>query len=634
MFTDMVGYTALGQRNESISLALVDEQRKLVRPILSRHRGKEVKTTGDGFIVEFRSALDAVRCAYDIQRAARELNFSLPQDRKVLLRIGVHLGDVVESGGDISGDAVNVASRIDSLAEEGGVCITRQVYDHVQNKTELSLRSLGAKSLKNVTSPVEVYKIVMPWSERDAVHTTTLDKKRIAVLPLANISPSPNDEYFADGLTDELIATVSQLPGLQVIARTSVMAYKGASKTVSEVGRELEVGSVLEGSVRKVANRIRVTTQLIETETQAHIWASTYDRELDDIFAIQSDIANRVAEALKITLLSNDKERLDKVPTRNREAYILYLKGRNSVGERSLQGFKRGMEYFEEAVRRDPNYAHAYTGMSDCYHLLENWGFIHPMVAWPKSKEYAARAIALDDSLAEAHTSMAMALAIMDWDWRAAEEEYKRALALNPSYVTAHHWYATHFLVAQRRLEEAVKEMQEAHRLDPFSPVIATNLGRALFLSGRREEAKRHYSLALELNPNFAYAHVQLGMALLSESSNEEGSREIDAAVRASPDFFEAQAALATVYARSGKTDDAKRILQGLQSRSGAEYVPATWIGVVCGALGELDQAFEWLEKAANDHSSTFPEYYTEPMFDSLKDDPRFGRLLGEIGLR
>jgi Tfp pilus assembly protein PilF len=272
--------------------------------------------------------------------------------------------------------------------------------------------------------------------------------------------------------------------------------------------------------------------------------------------------------------------------------------------------------------------------LSDCYHLLENWGFIHPRVAWPKSKEYAAKAISIDDSLAEAHTSMAMALAILDWDWGAAEEEYRRALSLNPSYVTAHHWYSTHFLVAQRRLEEAVREMEEAHRLDPFSPVIATNLGRALFLSGRAEDAKRNYALALELNPNFAYAHVQLGMALLSEGSTEEGSREIEAAVKASPDFFEAQAALANVYARAGRTVDAKRILQALQSRAGTEYVPATWIGVVCGALGELDQAFEWLEKAADDHSSTFPEYYTEPMFDSLNDDPRFGRLLGKIGLR
>jgi TolB-like protein/Tfp pilus assembly protein PilF len=633
MYTDMVGYTALGQKNESLSLALVEEQKKLVRPVLARHGGREVKTMGDAFLVEFPSALDAVRCAYEIQRATREFNVSLPAENRLHLRVGVHIGDVVESEGDISGDAVNIASRIEPFAEDGGVCLTRQVYDQIGNKFEVPMASLGSRPLKNVRVPMEVFKMVMPWEEERAAKPTQLNKKRIAVLPFTNISPDPSDEYFADGLTDELITTVSQLPGLQVIARTSVMPYKGASKTVLQVGHDLEVGSVLEGSVRKVANKIRVTAQLIETETQAHIWASTYDRELDDIFAIQSDIASRVAQALKIKLLSNDRERLDKIPTRNTEAYILYLKGRNYVGERTLQGFQKAIEHFEEAVRRDPNYAHPYTGLSDCYHLLENWGFIHPSTAWPKSKDYASRALTLDDELAEAHTSMAMALAILDWNWSAAEDEYRSALTLNPNYVTAHHWYATHFLVAQRRLEEAIREMKEAHRLDPFSPVIATNLGRVLFLQGRREDAIRQYRLALELNPYFAYAHVQLGSALLSESSIKEGNSEIEMAAGLAPDYIEGQAALANVYAMSGRTADAEKILQTLKSRSSTEYVPATWIGVVCGALGDFDQAFEWLGRATKDHSSVFPEYYSEPIFNPLEKDPRFGRLLKGIGL-
>jgi TolB-like protein/Tfp pilus assembly protein PilF len=632
MFTDMVGYTALGQRNESLSLALVEEQRKLIRPILNKHNGREVKTIGDAFLVEFPNALDAVRCAYDIQRAVREFNLSFDSEKRIHLRIGVHVGEVVGSNGDIEGDAVNVASRIEPLAEDGGVCFTRQVYDHVQNKFELPTESLGARSLKNVILPVEVFKILMPWDESRAP-SKGLDSKWIAVLPLANISPSPNDEYFADGLTDELITTVSQLPGLHVIARTSVMPYKERRKTVSEVGKELGVGSVLEGSVRKVANKIRVTTQLIETETQSHVWASTYDRELDDIFAIQSDIANRVAEALKIKLLSNEKERLEKVPTRNTEAYILYLKGRNYVGERTLEGFRRALGCFEEAVKRDPNYALAYAGLSDCYHLLENWGYLHPSVAWPKAKELASKALALDDGLAEAHTSMAMALAILDWNWSAAEEEYKHALTLNPNYMTAHHWYATHFLVAQGRLEDAIREMQEAHRLDPFSPVIATNLGRVLFLSGRRGDSVRQCRLALEINPSFAYAHLRLGIALLAQSESEEGIREIEAAVDLSPEFSEAQAALAHTYVTSNRIDDARKILEKLKVTSGSSYVSSTWIGVIFGALGDFDQAFEWLNKAAKDHSSTFPEYCSEPMFTRLQTDPRFGQLLRSIGL-
>src|SRR5438132_11324384 len=255
MVTDMVGYTTLGQKSESLSLALVDEQRKLIRPILNKHDGREVKTMGDSFLVEFSSALNAVRCAYDIQRAAREFNISLPVERRVHLRVGVHLGDVLNSQGDISGDAVNVASRINYLADDGGVCLTRQVYDHVQNKFELPLKSLGPQSLTNVNATVQVYRMEMPWDEKRATQPTELDKRRIVILPFANISPDPTDEYFSDGMTDELIAVLSKINGLRVVARTSAMRFKGEKATAGRIGEELKVGSLIEGSVRKSKNR-------------------------------------------------------------------------------------------------------------------------------------------------------------------------------------------------------------------------------------------------------------------------------------------------------------------------------------------------------------------------------------------
>ena len=254
MYTDMVGFTALGQRNETASLELLEEQRAMLRTIFQRHGGKEVKTIGDGFLVEFTSALEAVRCAYEIQRASREANYSRPAERQVLLRVGVHLGDVVETGGDISGDAVNVASRIEPLAESGGVCISRQVYDQVQNKFELPLTSLGAKPLKNVSTPLEVFKVVMPWAEGGSARLSEVDRNRIAILPLANFSPAAGDEYFADGMTDEIISTVSGISGLSVISRTSAMKYKQTSKSMTEIGRELKAGKLLEGSVRKSGN--------------------------------------------------------------------------------------------------------------------------------------------------------------------------------------------------------------------------------------------------------------------------------------------------------------------------------------------------------------------------------------------
>src|SRR5438128_3151164 len=275
MFTDMVGYTALGQKNESLSLALVNEQRKLIRPILNRHDGREVKTMGDAFLVEFPSALNAVRCAYDIQRTAREYNISLPEERRVHLRVGVHLGDVLDSQGDISGDAVNVASRINYLADDGGVCLTRQVYDHVQNKFELPLKSLGPRSLKNVNIPVEVYRMEMPWDEERAARPIELDKRRIAVLPFANMSPDPADEYFADGLTEELISKLSLVKGLRVIARTSVMSYKKKDRRIYEIGAELGVGSIVEGSFRKAGNKIRVILHRLEVRKNKQVWAKS-----------------------------------------------------------------------------------------------------------------------------------------------------------------------------------------------------------------------------------------------------------------------------------------------------------------------------------------------------------------------
>ncbi|TMI43578.1 adenylate/guanylate cyclase domain-containing protein [Candidatus Bathyarchaeota archaeon] len=223
MFTDMAGYTALGQKNESLSLALVEEQRKLLRPVFGRHNGREIKTMGDGFLVEFSNAMDAVRCAYDVQRASREFNMSQQGDQRITIRIGLHLGDVVESQGDISGDAVNIASRIQSLAENGGISLTRQVYDQVQNKFELPLESLGTKSLRNVRAPLEVYKMVLPWDDTKTTQSTEHDRRRIAVLPFANMSPDPGDSYFADGITEEIISTLSGVSGLNVISRTSVM---------------------------------------------------------------------------------------------------------------------------------------------------------------------------------------------------------------------------------------------------------------------------------------------------------------------------------------------------------------------------------------------------------------------------
>ncbi len=299
MFSDIVGFTSLAQRNEARSIELLQQHRNTIRPFFPRHNGKEIKTMGDAFLVEFASALEAVRCAFDIQQSFHGLNSNRSTDTKILLRIGIHLGDVIHSENDVYGDAVNVASRIEPLAEPGGVCVSEQVYDQVMNKFEFPMASLGKQELKNVRLPIEVYKIVLPW-ERQAPGEPSLDRRRIAVMPFANFSPDSKDEYFADGMTEEIISTLSRIAGLKVISRTSIMRYKGAGKSVDEIAREINVGSLLEGSVRKASDDLRISAQLIDARSDEHVWSQNYDKKLENVFVIQREIAQSVAEALRV----------------------------------------------------------------------------------------------------------------------------------------------------------------------------------------------------------------------------------------------------------------------------------------------------------------------------------------------
>src|SRR5215467_8124982 len=431
MYTDMVGFTALGQRNEPLALSVMEEQKRLVRPTLLRHDGREVKTIGDAFLVEFASALDAVRCAYDVQRTVREYNLSMPEERKIHLRVGIHLGDVVESGGDLSGDAVNVASRVEPLAEDGGVCLTRQVYDHVHNKTEFPIELIGLRSVKNVTAPLEVYRVVMPW-EGGGAEKPPLDSRRVGVLPFVNMSLDPNDSFFADGVTEEIITSLSGVSGLSVISRTSVMGYKGSNKNVKQIGRELEVGSVLEGSFRKAGNRIRVTTQLVDVSSDKHVWAQNYDRELNDVFGVQSEIAERVCEALKVKLLKEEILKIEKAPTQNPDAYTLYLKGKQLLNESTDASLREALELFSAATKLDSAFARAYVSVGECYGLLGLKSFISFDESIAGMKAGARKALEVDPDLAEGHYLLGWAAWGKD-QHELANRETSRAIELNPN---------------------------------------------------------------------------------------------------------------------------------------------------------------------------------------------------------
>lgn len=627
MFTDMVGYTALGQRNESLSLAVLDEQRKLVRPILNRHNGREVKAIGDAFFVEFPSALDAVRCAYDIQRATREFNISLPEPRRLHLRVGVHLGDVVESEGDISGDAVNVASRIEPLAEEGGVCLSRQVYDHVRNKFELPLTSLGVKSLKNLADPLEVFKMEMPWSRtKDAEASHVADRQRIAVLPFENISPSPGDAYVSDGLTEETISTLSKISGLRVIARTSVVRYRGSDKGISEIGRELGVGTVLEGSVRKIGDRLRVTVQLIDSGTEEHLWAEDYDRRMEDVFEVQKEIATKVADELRVKLQPQEVRRLEKKSTEKSAAFTLYLKGRYYWNERTDEGFAKAREYFEKAIEADPSYAQAYAGLADTYLLMAFDNLISSKEAHSKAKYLTLRALEIDKTLGEAYTTLGF-IHQDTGDWKQAETEFKKAIDYNPSYPTAHFWYSI-LLSWEGRHDEAIAQAKKAEELDPFSPSIILAVGQALTYARRYDEGIDSLTRTVQANPDQYGPQFILALAYLFKGDYAQAREEAMKAIsilKTPPE--RAMMALGLAESGLGHHEETRQILRQLEQRNARMVV----LAALHHALGQREETMRCLEEAYRDMEASLGWMTAFPPFDGLKDDPRYVSLIARI---
>jgi len=637
MFTDMVGYTALGQKNESLSLALVEEQRKVIRPILAKHGGREVKTMGDAFLVEFPNAIDAVRCAYDIQRMTREFNLSLPQERRIHLRIGLHVGEVVDSRGDISGDSVNVASRIEPLAEDGGVCLTRQVYDHVENKLDIQLTTLGFKALKNVSLPVEVFKMTMPWEAGSLVAAAQNDERRVAIMPFVNMSTDPNDVYFADGLTEELISTISKVRNLTVISRTSIMKYKGANATVGEIGNALRVGSVIEGSVRKSANRARITAQLIDVKTDGHLWSESYDREVKDIFAVQSEIAQKVADALKVRIGEGEEEEVRKKPTASTEAHTMYLKGRYLWNERTKEGVSNAVKYFEEAIKLDKGFNLAYSGLADCYTILADWFWMDPNEAFPKAKLYDLKALEIDPKLAEAHASLGIIYNSYDGKWSESESEFKQAIALKPSLAYAHMWYGLLLNVLGRHTE-ALEEIKHAGKLDPLSRIIGNNLAGTLVMMGRPREAIEQIKKSLKEDPDFPSHHETLGWAYYLDSQFKEAAEEIRQAYSLSNNDLWMKTSLTCVLALVGN-DEASGLMSELEETAKTFYVSKVQLAEISFALKRNNEGYAYLEKAYHDksiftnHASDLAALRFYPWFRMAREDPRWGSLERQLGL-
>ncbi|MGB6442018.1 MAG: adenylate/guanylate cyclase domain-containing protein [Thermoplasmata archaeon] len=628
MFTDMVGYSALAQADEATALGVLERHNRLLRPIFPKFRGREVKTVGDAFLVEFESVLEAVRCALEIQRVLREYNEGPAEEWRIRIRVGIHVGDVVETGGDVLGDAVNIASRIEPLADPGGICLSQQAYDQVQNKISASFAKLPAVSLKNIHVPMGVYK-VLPSADRPTALPRTPVGRHLAVLPLANISPDPNDGYFADGLTEEIISVLSEVRGLSVIARTSVAPYKTAPKSVAEVGAELGVDTVLEGSVRKAGNRIRITLQLIDVASQRHIWASSYNREIDDVFAVQTDIAERTAEALRLEVAkSEDPCPVRGQPTNDFEAYDYFLRGLVAASGPRGSGIDEAVHCFEQATQRDPAFAEAFAAWAELYVVVAG-DFLPMKDVMPRARVLAARALELDPESSAAYAALANIAFQFDHDWRLAEEEFRRSIALNPSNVSAHRFLGL-MLLALQRYDEARDVIRATIRLDPGGDHQST-LGLVDLWAGdydavieRQEKAARQESATLP-------AHTYLGMVYLTAGRLADATREANTPTAGASD--EARFDHALLNALVGQPDSAREVLAEVERGEEKSYTSATHRAMLHAALGERARALDLLEKDARGGDEVLWLWYRGVWFDSIRDDPRFTALLRYYGL-
>ena len=457
--------------------------------------------------------------------------------------------------------------------------------------------------------------------------------RSLAVLPLESLSGDASQDYFADGMTDELISDLGQISALRVISRTSVMGYKHVRKPLPQIARELNVDAVVEGTVLRSGEQVRITAQLIEASTDKHLWSQSYQGELRDTLALQSQVARAIADQIRINVNPKEQAALKNVKALNPQAYQSFLKGRFFWNKRTADGLKAALAYFNQAIEEDPKYAQAYSGLADTYSLLGDWQYaaMTPKEALPKAKAAAIRALELDDALGEAHNSLAFCLDGFDWDFQSAGKEFRRAIELNPGYATAHHWYAWH-LSLLGRYDEAIAEMRKAQDLDPLSLIINADLAELLVLAHFYDESIRQSRKTIEMDPNFAFAHNQLAQAYLQKHMNDEAVAELQKAAQLSGGSPTVLANLARAYVASGKKSEAIKVLNDLRKRSNATYSHGPEIAVIYAALGDGDQAMNWLEKGYEERFN--PGVLLRPGFDPLRNDPRFQDLARRVGLR
>jgi serine/threonine protein kinase/Tfp pilus assembly protein PilF len=453
----------------------------------------------------------------------------------------------------------------------------------------------------------------------------------MAVLPFVNVGGDPNTEYLSDGFTESLINSLSKLPGIKMMSRSSVFRFKGTEIDPQTVGRDLGVAAVLTGRISQRGDALSISVELVDARDNSHIWGEQYVRKASDIIALQSEISREISNRLKVTLTGEQETELTKHATENTEAYQLYLKGRFYWNKRNQEGFEKAAEYFRQSIEKDPSYALAYAGLADTYELLGSYFIISPKEAWEKTTAAARHALELDPSLGEAHIVIATTTAEYEWDWASSQREYLKGVELSPNYATGHQWYGES-LISTGQFDEGIRELRKAQELDPLSPIVYLPMAYAHLVAHNYDEAIREAKKALEIDPNFARAHASLGQTYLSQGKGEEAIIELKQAIE-SDSSIEYIASLGYVYGKLGQTSSAERILNQMLETSHGQYVSPFLIAVVYAGLNDKNRMFDWLKRSVETHDIAVVGLKVDPTFQEFKHDPRFEAILKEIGL-
>ena len=566
MFTDLVGYSELSQENEELAVELLERHRKIVREILPEHGGNEIKTIGDAFLIEFSSSIRAVKCAAEIQSRFFSYNNLQNKEKQIQLRIGIHLGDIMQDGDDIIGDGVNIASRIEPKAKSGGICISGQIYDQVFNKVDFSFEELKDVNLKNIQQNIRLYHILLPWEKRASQPTSEpktkssskkssmpvlvigaivgviavaalifmyikassdVDGNSIAVLPFENMSADKDNEYFSDGMTEEILNSLAQIKELRVISRTSVFTYKERTDVgIAKIGRELDVSHVLEGSVRKSGNKVRITAQLIRSKDDTHLWSQTYDRSLDDIFQVQTEISEAIAQQMKIKLIGATVTKRRGI-TNKPEALELYMQARYAMNKMSEKSLHKAIQLFKDAIAIDPEYALANSGIADCYIAMEEVNHFKyyksdDIENYSNAKSYSQKALDIEPDLGEALAVVARMKHVLDKDYPEAERLFNNAIELSPDHPTSYDWYGGLLAWRLNDNSKARAMHKKALKLDPLSPSINASAG-IFYLQRLKDDDSAYYYLnkAFQLEPNYVNGNHRFIFTELLENRHE-----------------------------------------------------------------------------------------------------------------